>query len=290
MQRGEFSLRRAAAAVAIDQRRQVLTVEARGGGIHDHDALDHIANLAHVAGPGITHQDFDGVVGYFTRSASVGGGKFVEKMTGKERNIFFALAQGRYEEGNHVEAIKKIFAEVAPRYFFFQILVGRSDDPHIDGDSLFAADGREALLFQCAQDFRLSFQTHVSDFIEKERATVRLLKFSFLVGCRPGEGSAMVAEEFTLDQVLGNRGAVDLDKSLVASQALRVNGVRHQFLTGPGFTINQDTTVGGRHQANLLAQGLHGNAVAHDHTLRMELLFQVDVLAAQFLRFDRVLD
>src|SRR5258708_21480197 len=102
-------------------------------------------------------------------------------MAGKEGDVFFAFAQGRDEEGNHVEAIKKIFAEVAPRYFFFQILVGRSDDPHIDGDSLSAADGREALFFQSAQDFRLSFQTHVSDFIEKDRAPVRLLKFSFLV-------------------------------------------------------------------------------------------------------------
>src|SRR5258708_20418804 len=111
MQRGEFGLWRRGGGVAIDQRRQVVTVEARGGGIHDHDALDHIANLAHVAGPGITHQDFDGVVGYFTRSASVGGGKFLEKMTGKEWNIFFAIAQRRYEEGNHVQAIKKIVAE-----------------------------------------------------------------------------------------------------------------------------------------------------------------------------------
>ena len=46
--------------------------------------------------------------------------------------------------------------------------------------------------------------------IPREDLTVHLEK-AFLVGGRPGERALLVAEELRLDQVLGNRGAVDLD-------------------------------------------------------------------------------
>src|SRR5450755_2057330 len=55
MQRGEFALGGAAAAFTVNQRRQVFAVEARGRGIHDHDAFNNVAQLAHVSGPGVTH-------------------------------------------------------------------------------------------------------------------------------------------------------------------------------------------------------------------------------------------
>ena len=45
----------ATAAVAIDKRRQVLSVELAGGGIHDHNALDGIAQLANISRPRIAH-------------------------------------------------------------------------------------------------------------------------------------------------------------------------------------------------------------------------------------------
>ena len=51
MQGGELASRGAAIAVAINQRRQMFAVEAGGGGIHDHDTFNHVAQFAHVARP-----------------------------------------------------------------------------------------------------------------------------------------------------------------------------------------------------------------------------------------------
>ena len=113
VQRGEIALGHTPAAVAVDQWGQVLTLKARGCGIHDHDALNHVAQFAYISRPGVAHQHFDRVVGDFARPASVGGSELLQKIARQQRDIFFAFPQRWHEEGNHVEAIKQIFPEIA---------------------------------------------------------------------------------------------------------------------------------------------------------------------------------
>src|SRR5258708_24679339 len=59
MQGGELASRGAAIALAINQRRVMFAVEAGGGGVHDHEAVNHVAQVAHIALPSIslTHCD-----------------------------------------------------------------------------------------------------------------------------------------------------------------------------------------------------------------------------------------
>ncbi|MNR55559.1 hypothetical protein D3C85_1759570 [compost metagenome] len=63
-----------------------------------------------------------------------------------------------------------------------------------------------------------------------------------------------MAEQFGLNQVLGDRPAVDGDERLVAASRLAVQGTRHQFLAGAAFTANQHWRFGGRQFAQQLAQ------------------------------------
>src|ERR1700722_2994825 len=290
VQRGEVGLGGAAGSVAIDQRRQVLALEAGGGGIHDDDALDHVAQLAYVARPGIAHEHIDGFVGDFAGLASVGGCEFLQEMAGGERNIFFSLAQGRGEKRNHVEAVEKIFAKISAGDFVFEIFVGGGDYADIDGGQFFAADRGEALFFERAQNLGLRLQAHVSDFVEKERASAGLLEFAFFVGGCARERSFVVPEEFALDEIFGDGGAVDLDESFILAQALAVDGVGDQFFAGAGLAIDENAAIGGRHEADLLAQGFHGNTVADDRGFGVKLFFQVHDFATQLLRLNRVLD
>ena len=51
---------------------------------------------------------------------------------------------------------------------------------------------------------------HVADFIEKQRALVGEFEFARLAGGGSGEGSFFVTEEFALQKIFGNGGAVDL--------------------------------------------------------------------------------
>ena len=69
-----------------------------------------------------------------------------------------------------------------------------------------------------------------------------------------------MAEQFALEQILGNRGAVDRQKRAPAAVAVLVNRPRHQFLPGPALPQNQHRHILGRHPANLLVDRLHGRA------------------------------
>src|SRR3546814_18051174 len=54
-----------------------------------------------------------------------------------------------------------------------------------------------------------------------------------------GEGALLVAEQLGLDQVLGNRPAVDRDERLVHAPRLPVQGTRDQFLAGAALGPDQ---------------------------------------------------
>ncbi len=96
-------------------------------------------------------------------------------------------------------------------------------------------------------------------------------------------------KQFAFDQVFRNCSAVDLDKRLIFAQALRVDGVRHQFFTGAGLTIDQNASVGRRHEPDLLAQCFHRDAVANDHVFRLELFAKIAIFMAQPSILDRIL-
>ena len=181
----------------------------------------------------IAHQCLDGVIGDLFPAAAVGGGDSFRKWRASERNVFLAFAQRRHEKGNHVQAVEQIFAEISLRDLFFQVFVRRGDHAGIDGDRFFESDGSESALVERAQHLRLRLQTHVADFVEEERAAVGLLKLAVLIGGGSREGSATVSEEFALDHVFGNGGAIHFDEHRVFAQALRVDGACDELFPVP---------------------------------------------------------
>ena len=68
-----------------------------------------------------------------------------------------------------------------------------------------------AAVFQCAQQSHLGLHRHVTEFIEKQRATMRTLEHA---GPRrhTGRRAFFDTEQFSLEQVARQRRAVDRDK------------------------------------------------------------------------------
>ena len=85
------------------------------------------------------------------------------------------------------------------------------------------ADRLDDLLLQHAQHLGLRLQAHVADLVEEDRAAVGRLEHAAPLGHRAGERAALVAEQLALDQLLGNRRAVDLDERAVPPAAARVD-------------------------------------------------------------------
>ena len=70
---------------------------------------------------------------------------------------------------------------------------------------------------------------------------------------RAGEGAALVAEELALDQVLGDRRAVDLDERLVAARRVLVQRARDELLAGAALAGDEH---GGRRVGDALEHGV----------------------------------
>jgi len=97
-------------------------------------------------------------------------------MLRQQRNVLATFPQRRDLKADHVEPMKEIFAETSFTNHRFQIAVRGSDDAHIHGNRLRPPDPLESLLLKHAQEFDLSVGRQVADFIEEERAFVRLLE------------------------------------------------------------------------------------------------------------------
>src|SRR5215470_8329974 len=77
-----------------------------------------------------------------------------------------------------------------------------------------------------------------------------------------------MTEQFRLDQFLWKSRAVDLYKGLLRSEALVVNRVCDQLLTGSRFSDNKDVSIRLGHAIDHLVDILHGFAAADDVVVR----------------------
>ena len=189
-------------------------------------------------------------------------------MAGQQRDVLDPVTQGGYVERNHVQPVEQIFAEVAAIDLLFELLVGGGDHAAVHADAFERADGFDTLFVEHPQQLGLRTEAHVADLVQEKRAAVGFLNLPGLVFTRPGEGPAPVAEQLAFYQVFRDGGAVDFDERLLGPRTQGVNGVGHQLLAGSAFAVDEHAAVGGRHQRQLLADGLHGDAFADDGVAR----------------------
>jgi hypothetical protein len=155
---------------------------------------------------------------------------------------------------------------------------------------VFAADALELAVLQHTKQLRLRGLVQVPDFIEKDGAAVRQFELAAPERRRTGERSLFVAEELALDQVNGNRGAVDLHEGTRGERTLAVDVGGQQLLARTGLTGKQDCHVRTRHLRGL-PHGLLEYWRRPNHPGRVPDQFAVAlVLALQVRPLERVLD
>ena len=122
--------------------------------------------------------------------------------------------------------------------------MGRADDARVDRNGLAPADPLDHPLLQEAQQFHLQRQRDVADLVEEERAAMGELDLALGRLDRAGEGALLIAEQLSLEQILGDGGAVDRDKSSRAAATGLVDAAGEQFLAGAGRAEQHDRDVG----------------------------------------------
>ncbi len=115
-----------------------------------------------------------------------------------------------------------------------------------------------------------------------------------------GVGAGFGAEQLRLDQLRGNRAAVDRDERAAANRGIRMHDLRDALLAGAVRPGDQHPHIGARHPAGQLHHALHRVGGEHDAAqvvlLRQTLapaallLLQPLTLARRLRQFQQVLD
>jgi hypothetical protein len=177
-------------------------------------------------------------------------------------NVLPALTQRRNLDADDVQTVQQILAEMTRLHAAFQVLMGGRNDPYIHLHRCLAAHPVELALGEHAQQPRLQRRGHVADFIEEQRAAVRLFEAAAPQRIGAGECAFFVAEQLGLQEVGGERRRVERDECLAGARAVSMQRVRHQFLSRAGFTGDEHGHARARQPADGAKHLLHGCRLA----------------------------
>ncbi len=179
-------------------------------------------------------------------------------------NVIRPFAQGGHADAHDIQPVIQILAEGLGFDHRFQVLVGRGQNADIDANRFRSAHPLDFSLLQDAQNLGLRGQGHVADFVQEDGASVAELEFSQTLAGGPGERALFVAKQFTLDQIVGNRCAVDGDERLGGPMTVFPDRASNEFLAGATLAGDHDRHVAGGDLADHLEDFLHHAGAAHD--------------------------
>jgi hypothetical protein len=102
------------------------------------------------------------------------------------------------------------------------------------------------------QQLDLQDLTHLTDFVEKQRAPVRGLKKADFVSYRAGKGPLLISEHFRLQQAIRQRSAIHRNERLVPTRPIRMDCPRNQLLAGPAFPLQEHRALALGHPSHQL--------------------------------------
>ena len=228
--------------------------EAAGAGGEGDGAVDGVAQLADVAGPGLGGEAGEG------GALDVGDGEAAQLQQGADDrcDVLAAGSQGREADADDAEAVVEVGAQGAAGDGRGEVALGCGDDPDVDRLLAVAADGADGAGLEGAQEAGLEVEREGVELVEEEGAAVGPGEGAAAGLQGAGEGAADVAEELALDEVLREGAAVDGDEGAAPARAGVVDRPGGELLAGAGLALEQDGDVGGGGELE------HGEDLAHD--------------------------
>src|SRR5262249_38558163 len=132
------------------------------------------------------------------------------------------LAQRRQMDRKDVKAVVEVFSEPTGGDRRLEIAVRRRDDPRLGPLHGRSAQPLELTFLQDPQELRLDRPAHLADLVEEEHAPSRLLDPPGARDESAGERALLVTEQLRLEELLGERGAVERDERAVLPRRRRV--------------------------------------------------------------------
>ena len=115
-------------------------------------------------------------------------------MVGEQLNVLRPVAQRRQPHRKDVEAIQKVFAQLAAGHGLLRNTIGRSDYAYVYSNRAAAAEVLELTFLQHTEQFGLQIEWEFGDLIQKYRAAVCNFKPADAPGDGAGESAFLVTE------------------------------------------------------------------------------------------------
>ena len=199
---------------------------AEGGGhiqratlADQHGAVHHRRHFADVARPLVLRQPLHVIVGdrHGAKTEPVRGP--LGEVLGKRADVAGTIAKRRNDDRKHREAIVEILAKGLLLDHAGQIAMRGRDDSHVDADRALSADAHHLGVLDDAQQTHLRGRSELADFVEEQRAAIGLLEPALAAAHGAREGALFVAEELRVDELGGDRAAVDAAERAVPETA-----------------------------------------------------------------------
>src|SRR5947207_7983384 len=213
----------------------------------DQRALDHVLELADVAGPPVALEDRERRGGHGAHGLAELRRPVLDEVGDEQRDVLAPLAQRRDVDRDDVEAVEEILSEDPVLHGLRDVAVRCRDQAHVHLDVLRVPDAPDLALLDHAQELHLERWGDLRDLVEEERAAVGGRKEAHGARDRARERPLDVTEELRLHQGLWDRAAVDRDERPVPAGALRVDGAGDELLAGAALARDEDggQAVGG---------------------------------------------
>ena len=142
--------------------------------------------------------------------------KLREKGLYEDGNILFAFPQGRDPDGDDAETEIEVLTKNTLVDGFEEIAIRGRYNTDIHRSSRRAAQGTDHPVLEYSEEFDLHGMGHFAHFVQKKGPLMGRDKEALLImGC-PGKAPTQVAEEFTLQEVVGKGTAIDGHKGPVS--------------------------------------------------------------------------
>src|SRR3989338_9663068 len=142
--------------------------------------FDDILQFADVSRKGVVHETHKRLTGNFLNLFVERAGEFLDKIVCERRNILLAVAQRREGHLDHIETVEEVLAKPPLFHFFAEIFVGGRNHPDIHLDLLAPPDRSKRSFLQHYKEFYLKMEGKLSNFVQKDAPSLRLLKNSIV--------------------------------------------------------------------------------------------------------------
>ncbi len=227
-------------------------------------AFDGVLQLADVARPLVAGQEHLGLRREAERSAARPAAGAVQEVRRQEPHVAAALAQRRHLDLDDVQPVVEVAPEAALGNQRLEVAVRGRHDAHVHEPRRVLAEPAHLVVLERAQEPDLRGERHVADLVQEQRALVRLLHEPRAVRRGARERSPREAEEFALDERLGERSHVHGHERSLRALGEHVERAGDQLLPRSALAQDEHGAVRRRHACDQLQEPLHARAGPDD--------------------------